>query len=253
MRRYRLFCPELTDRCVTLPPDESHHAVTVLRIEPGTPVVLFDGAGNEAIGVAARVEPRCLQVDIDHVTYQPFESAVRLTLAVAVPKLHRQAYLIEKCTELGVETIWPIVSERSVAKPSEAAVRRWRRRAIEAAKQAGRAWVPTVSDTRTLRESLDRIGDFAVCGIAHRAEPSLPIGRLLAPLADAASALVLIGPEGGWSDSELSQAVSAGATPTALGPTVLRTETAAVAVCAAVAGLTAERRAGKAKAEHRLE
>jgi len=145
MRRFRLFSPHLASGSVTLPPQESYHAITVLRSKPGQEIVLFDGAGREGRGRVVNIDRRRLVVEVDSVVNRPFLLAHKITLAVAMGRIHRQGYLIEKCTELGVAAIWPIRAKRSVSVPDRKSTEKLTRRSIEAAKQAGRAWLPELS------------------------------------------------------------------------------------------------------------
>ncbi len=210
--------------------------------------MLFDGAGGEAAGVLQRVDRRRAQVVVGRVTRRPFELAHRLTLAVAMGRTHRQGYLVEKCTELGAAAIWPIVAARSVAKPDKDAVAKWSRRAIEAAKQSGRAWVPEIAAPMEFAELLRRVDEFDVVAVADPCSSSwrgrcavIPFDEFVAASPADGTILALVGPEGGWSDDERTQLqverMTAAKRPTvvSLGPTILRTETAAVALCAAVA------------------
>ncbi len=231
----RLFCPTIAKGTVVLSADESNHAIAALRIRPGERVILFDGSGVQGFGEVARIRPRQLHVEVTRVTRHPFELLRRVTLAVAPPKTHRQGYLVEKCTELGVAAIWPIRTQREVAKPRAAAIDRWARRAIEAAKQSGRTWVPFIAPPQTFQESLERIAEFDVAVLTDLDPAAAPLTSLLRRQPESKELLVWVGPEGGWSDEERSQAIEAGAVPAKLGPNVLRTETAAVAVCAATA------------------
>ncbi len=231
----RLFCSEIVEGLVILSAEESHHAISVLRLKPGEEVVLFNGAGRQAIAIVRSVRRRRLEAAVTAITDHPFDLPRKLTLAVAMPKAARQAYLIEKCTELGVSAIWPIATERSVAKPKAGAIERWRRRAVEASKQSRRLWVPTIETPQGFPESIERIPEFDATAIAELEPPGEGLTHLLGRLPDDASLLVWVGPEGGWSHAEREAGISAGAVPVNLGPTVLRTETAAIAVCAAVA------------------
>ncbi|MHC4696478.1 MAG: RsmE family RNA methyltransferase [Planctomycetota bacterium] len=235
MSTARLFCSEIVEGSVILSAEESHHAISVLRIKPGEEVVLFNGAGRRAIAVVRSVRRRRLEAAVTGITDYPFDLSRNLTLAVAMPKAARQAYLIEKCTELGVSAIWPIATERSVAKPKAGAIERWRRRAVEASKQSRRLWVPTVETPQSFSESIERIPEFDATAFTALEPPGEGLPHLLGRLPDDASLLVCVGPEGGWSHAEREVGISAGAVPVSLGPTVLRTETAAIAVCAAVA------------------
>jgi len=236
MRTPRLYHPKLTTGPLTLDEDEGHHAARVLRMEPGDPVVLFDGQGGLAEGRIATVERGRVTVEAETPRRAPFDFKYRVTLAVAMSKAHRQSYLVEKCTELGVAALWPILSERSVTRPAEAAVEKWSRRAIEAAKQSLRAWVPQVAPSQSLTEAVARRSEFHLCVVAAPSSAE-SFSQTLAALPSDANILAFVGPEGGWSPTELQSFASADIRPVALSPSVLRTETAAVAVCAAAAML----------------
>ncbi len=232
----RLFCPGLTSGELTLTGDEAHHATGVLRLNPQDRVRLFDGEGREATAVVSRVERGSLQVEVGKVELRPFDLATRVTLATAMPRTHRQGYLIEKCTELGVAAIWPVLAERSVTKPRPGAVDKWKRRAVEAAKQSGRAYLPRIEPPGPLAAWLTQVEAFDAVLLTQAGADATPLTEYLDANRSAKSLLALIGPEGGWTDDEVDQARTAGAVSVSLSPTVLRTETAAVVVCAAVAG-----------------
>jgi 16S rRNA (uracil1498-N3)-methyltransferase len=233
----RLFCPTLSPGSVLLSPEESHHAVGSRRARVGDKVVLFDGMGRESDGQITRIDRRQVCVEVKCVTERPFELLYRITLAVAMGRAHRHGYLIEKCTELGVSAIWPVIAERSVSKPDLASIDKWSRRAVEAAKQSGRAWVPQVAHPQLLGVALDRTGEFNASGVTQTDQRLTPFASFLAAQPAGSAVLVWVGPEGGWSDSERQHLELSGAVPVTLGPTVLRTETAAVAVIAAAAML----------------
>ena len=235
MRCHRLYCPTLGTGIVALPAEEAHHAAHSLRVAIGQPVVLFDGLGREGAGVIEHVGRRELRVEVDAVVERSFEFAIRLTLAVAVPKTPRQGFLVEKCTELGVAELWPLITDRGVVKGGDAGVRKWSRRAVEAAKQSGRAWLPSIGESRSLRECLALRRHFDAAYLADTDGAHRPIVQALEGGTDHGTLLICVGPEGGWSDSERQDAAEHGVEPVTLGPTTLRTETAAIAACAAVA------------------
>ncbi|MCH7885260.1 MAG: 16S rRNA (uracil(1498)-N(3))-methyltransferase [Planctomycetes bacterium] len=235
----RFYCPALAPGSVVLPEEESHHAIASLRAVIGDEVILFDGAGGEASGRIERIESRQVQVAVGHISHHGRELPIALTIAVAMVRAHRQAYLIEKCTELGAAAIWPMTTERSVAKPSASSVVKWRRRAIEAAKQSHRRWVPTIEPPQSFASTLGQVQRFDAFALAHPDGAKETLAAFLSGLRNEASVLVWVGPEGGWTDAERDQAIRAGAAPVSLSPTVLRTETAAVAACAAAAMLGA--------------
>jgi len=235
MQPPRLFSRSISEGRQILSPEESHHAAAVLRLKSGDEVVLFDGAGTEGFGEFERPHRRVAEVSVSKVITRPFELPRKLTLAVSMPKAHRQGFLIEKCTELGLAAIWPMIAAHSVGRPRAAAIDKWARRAIEAAKQAGRAWVPEIAQPRGFREAIENIGRFDGAGIADLGDSDSDVPSFLRAAPARGSIIVFIGPEGGWTDEERARAVALGVRRISLAPTTLRTETAAVAVCAAVA------------------
>lgn len=231
----RLYCPDLFIGQNRPPPEEARHLVASLRGREGDTVILFDGQGHEAEGVVERADRRGVFVDVREIRTRTFDSPIRLTLAAAMARQHRQAFLIEKCTELGVAAFLPLVTDRGVATAERAALARWERRAIEAAKQCGRAWLPgirtpeSVERVMAVKEKDDRV--YA----AHPDAESEPFSRAVSTLRPGGALLVLIGPEGGWSPRELDLFEQHQVTRVSLAPSVLRVETAAEAVCAVVA------------------
>jgi 16S rRNA (uracil1498-N3)-methyltransferase len=228
-----LFSPQIAIGSVLLSPEESHHAAVVLRTKPGDEVVVFDGAGGEGTGRVARTDRKRVLVDVEHLTHRPFELPIRITLAVALGRAHRQGYLVEKTTELGVAAIWPIVTERSVSRPGPEWAEKLSRRCIEAAKQAGRTWVPQLAAPQTVLQVAEREREFdAVAVTLPQHDAAVPFDQVVCGLTPGAQVLAWVGPEGGWTESECQTLLATSAVPVSLGPNVLRTETAAAAVCA---------------------
>ncbi|HNQ24992.1 MAG TPA: RsmE family RNA methyltransferase [Phycisphaerae bacterium] len=234
MRIPRLYCPDLAAGSPSLPVEEVHHAASVLRARPGEPVVLFDGEGHEARAVFERVGSRRVEVRIEERMSRPFDLPCRLTLAVAMPKQHRQGYLIEKCTELGVAGIWPITTAHSCVMPRGEASAKWFRRGVEAAKQCGRAWVPQVERPQTFAGAWSRRSEFDTVVMLGQHETARSLADWCRTHGNLDAVLAWIGPEGGWTEEELSAAAEANVPLVHLGPLVLRTETAAIAFCAGV-------------------
>lgn len=239
MSHLRAHCDALIEGENRLSPEESHHLGTVRRTSLGASVALFDGAGRSATGILIRFERRCAVVAVTSIEQRPFDLNHRLTLAFTPAKQQRQSYAIEKCTELGVRAMWPMVTARSVTKPSAGAIEKWRRRAIEAVKQSGRMWVPEIQPPQSIESVLARAHSFALAGICDTADSTWGIRRFFDEADQGREVLLLVGPEGGWTDEERAAARSAGVVPVSLGPTILRAETAAVAAVAACAASTA--------------
>jgi 16S rRNA (uracil1498-N3)-methyltransferase len=218
---------------VTLPEHTAHHAREVLRLRAGAEVRVFDGAGREWDGVLDEVSRRTVSARLLHAVEPRRESPLRLCLAVAALKGDRMELVIQKATELGVAEIWPVVTHRTdaAARPALKGSRseRWERVASGAAEQCGRAVVPRVAPTVELEDLVARPFDGARVALLETAGqpplPSLSIDVAL-PL------LLLVGPAGGFEATEASRLRSAGFAAAALGPRILRAETAAVAAVA---------------------
>lgn len=227
----RFFLEDVRTGRATLPPEEAAHAAHARRLAAGDEIAVFDGAGHEASGRIVAVARRCVEVELGSVKTRARQRP-ELMLATAIPKGPRQEFLIEKCTELGVAAIRPLLTRRSVSQASDHKLARWRRTAIEAAKQSGQCWIPELLPPATLEEVLAGSGGIRILAL-DREGASGPDFRAAAPM------LVLIGPEGGWAPEELEEMRAAGAEFLRLGPSTLRIETAAIAV-AALAHATAQ-------------
>ena len=153
---HRCYCPDLPDTgIIALPPEEAHHAGSVLRLQVGDSLVLFDGAGREAQARVCSASKKTVEVEIESVAEVNRESKRKLTIAIALPKGDRQKWLIEKCVELGVAQILPLDVERSVAKAEKQVVQRLERQVIEASKQCRRNTLMKILDPMKWSEFLN--------------------------------------------------------------------------------------------------
>lgn len=225
---------------VTLSGDEAHHLIHVMRVREGEPLVLFDGSGAEFETVITAVRKKDLTAEIHARHVEDRESGRSVTLAVALPKGERQRWLIEKLVELGAAGFLPLDAERSVAKAGDAAAQRMNRVVIEASKQCGRNSLMRLADPMASKTLFSP--EFASVPenaqalrlIAHPNSPSLP-ELLSLPENRNRKILAAIGPEGGFSDAEVAAAQAAGWQTVSLGRRILRTETAAIMICAIAA------------------
>jgi 16S rRNA (uracil1498-N3)-methyltransferase len=227
-RRYFLETP-IAESIATLSGDEAKHLAKVLRAVPGDQVILFAGDGIEHLAEIVEIRKSLVTLSITESRDVCRESERAVQLAVALPKGDRQRYLIEKCVELGVTTIIPLVAERSVAQPAGNALDRCRRYVIEASKQCGRNRLLQIGEPcRAIDYWPQRTASNSY--IAHPATDQELADR---ELPDREAAVhVAIGPEGGFTESEVVAAQDAGWQLLNLGPRILRVETAAVAVAA---------------------
>jgi 16S rRNA (uracil1498-N3)-methyltransferase len=230
----RLYCPGAAcDARVALPPDAAHHARVVLRLRPGAPVRLFDGAGHEYAATLETLTPREARARVTAEVAPRPESPLPVTLALAALKGDRMEWALQKAVELGVADLRPLVTLRtdSAARPALQGARheRWTRVTVSAAEQCGRAVVPAVAPAVTLEALLaERFLGLRLlfCERAGQASP--------AALPRPERVLALVGPEGGWDDAEIEAARAAGCIAVGLGPRVLRAETAVVAALTAL-------------------
>jgi 16S rRNA (uracil1498-N3)-methyltransferase len=228
--RYFVDKPISADR-VTLAGPEAHHLIHVMRATPGVRVTLFDGGGDEftaAVELIGRSEVELSIVSREAIDRElPFD----LTLGVALPKGDRQKWLVEKAVELGVTRIVPLVTQRAVAQPVEQALARLRRTVVEASKQCGRNRLLQIEEPQSWPTFVAGAAGAACRLLAHPGASQdgrrdLPIG--------AGAVIAAIGPEGGFTDDEVAQAVAAGWQAVDLGPRILRVETAAISLAAMV-------------------
>jgi 16S rRNA (uracil1498-N3)-methyltransferase len=238
----RFFHSSLGDQgSVSLDGAEAHHLIHVLRAAPGADVILFDGSGAEFLARVERVERSVVRLTISERREVDRELPCVVTLGVALPKGERQRWLVEKATELGVSRLVPLVTTRGVAQPTVETLRRLGRAVVEASKQCGRnrlmqigeplGWSDFVQGTRDKGQS-GRDGSASIRLFAH------PGGARLSSRDDArngdAEVQLAVGPEGGLTDDEAQQAQDAGWQAVDLGSRILRVETAAIALVAAI-------------------
>jgi 16S rRNA (uracil1498-N3)-methyltransferase len=212
---------------VQLDDSEAHHLVSVMRAKVGDEVVLFDGTGMEYLAQVSKLERRAAWLEITAKREISREPSTRLSLGVALPKGERQQWLCEKLVELGCHSLTPLYTERGVADPGEAALARLRRFVVEASKQCGRNRLMEICEPCTCAEFLAKAPEGSQAVILD-AEGELISG------AGSSQGLwsVAVGPEGGWSERELSSLREKKVRIASLGSRILRVETAAIAICA---------------------
>lgn len=247
----RIFLPpeRLTDEKIIITDEQARYLSLVLRVQPGDPVIIFDGSGYK---YSCRVlQSRKKEVVVERVTKEPYsvESPVRITLAQGLPKADKMDLIVQKSTELGVSKIIPLVTERSQVRHTHR-IDRWRKIALAASQQCGRDKVPVITDPESLGDYLSEqltplaqgyIEDIKGVKLDRQALIVLSeeygqrdLKRTLAGLKDAGQVSLLVGPEGGFTKDEVSAAVGKGFIEASLGPRILRTETAPIAAISIV-------------------
>jgi 16S rRNA (uracil1498-N3)-methyltransferase len=230
MRLTRIYTPGpfATDVQIALAPAGAYHIARVLRLRAGAPLIVFDGNGGEYRAEVIAAQGDDVTVKVGEYIHGTAESPLKITLTQGVSRSDRMDWALQKATELGVKTIAPVLTARSVVrlddKQSAKKQEHWRNIVIGACEQSGRNRVPEVLAPVTLRTHFSK---GVKEGLRLVLSPNAPAS--LAGLTSMPSKVeLLIGPEGGLDDDELNQAEAVGYMPVKLGPRVLRTETAAV-------------------------
>ena len=233
-RKFRAFSPmELSvgDDELVLGEEESHHLGKVLRAQIGSSVEILDGRGSLAEAEISEIDRKTTRVRIlERKSFPPPNPFVRI--AVAMTKSSRWDEIIRPLTEMGVGRITPLLTERTEIRISSGKEKdklaKWRKLAIEACKQSGNPWLPEIDSPLRLGELLpdkERASFIASLRLG-------PVKSLADFESPPSGSLLIIGPEGGWTEGEEDLALEKGAVPFSLGPNVLRTETAAVCALA---------------------
>jgi 16S rRNA (uracil1498-N3)-methyltransferase len=221
--------------------DDARKLATVLRKRSGDRVQVVDSGGvafGATLDVVAR-DGRDVRVRAtldERLERSDVETAVRVTIAQAVPKGQKMDLVVEKATELGAHAIVPVRSARVIGHDTSAGkVERWRRIAKSAAQQSGRVRVPDVAEVHDWDALLATFAKYDRVYVPWELAETAPLRDVFErELTGAGSVLVVIGPEGGFSSDEIADARAAGATTLSLGRRILRTETAALVVLAAL-------------------
>ena len=228
----------LDQAAVTLPPAVVHYVIHVLRLQVGDELGAFDGTGQECRLRVTRVSPTHVQAERVAWLATAALSPMPFILGQALPKGTKMDLIVEKCSELGLTTLVPLHTDRTVVRetPERLAgkMARWQRIAAAAARQCGRRTLLDVQSPMALRDFCVRYRSAPVKLVCWEEEQRHGMRQALARLADQSPIVVLIGPEGGLTIDEVEMARQHGFTTVSLGPRVLRTETAAIVLTSVV-------------------
>jgi 16S rRNA (uracil1498-N3)-methyltransferase len=230
MRKHRFFISSNLEvgAKVNLDPDLSHYIGRVLRLAANDQIFLFNNSGYEFQAVIENITRNNISVVIKDSQADTQESPLRINLAQVIAKGEKMDMVIQKATELGVHSITPLYSERTVVRKvverSEHKLEHWQKIAIAASCQSWRNYVPVINNPLALDSWLMQTQD------QHKLILSTTQNtKRLKDLKLAKEVTILIGPEGGFSEEELHLAIKHGFTAISLGPRILRTETAGIA------------------------
>lgn len=240
----RFFVPP--DKIPVISGEDVHHIRDVLRMQLGDELELLDGKGKAYQVKIAEYKKTTIICQILSTKNIEDPTKVKITLAQCLPKADKMKLIIQKSTELGIWSIVPVTSERTIVKSEKK--ERWQTIAKEAAQQCRLTYVPNVTEVKSFKEILSEAKDYSLAIIPWENEQKICLKSLISPSPDSPSQisrpclpagrfpdiLILIGPEGGFSTKEIEEAKNAGFIPVTLGPRILRTETAGLAMLAMI-------------------
>jgi 16S rRNA (uracil1498-N3)-methyltransferase len=227
----RFFCECIETESV-LDPVESHHLCRVLRAQKGTPVELFDGKGTLAEGIVDRIDKKHTLIRTQTIIRTAPPACGRVILAVSFAKGQRFDWLVEKCTELGVDHIAAVQFDRTVKLGKDTAMERYRKISVTAAKQSRRLFLPAITGPAKFQATLDLLTSQYPQNRLLYGEPDSAALSVQPDSHPTPDCIVLIGPEGGLTEDEKHLLSTAGAAGVSINKNILRIETAATAFCA---------------------
>lgn len=242
MQRYFVTPGQLGDKEVILSGDDAHHAIRVMRMEPGDEFIVSDGEARAARAVIRTAASH--QVEADIAAWLPMDGEPRwsVTVAQSLPKGDKMELVIQKGTEIGAAAFLPFQSERMIVqydnKKEAKRLERWCKIAKEAAEQAHRSRIPAVEPVKTWRQLIAAAAAYDLVLFCYEKEGGSGGAGLRDAVRDYRSRqgdnaeqprlLLIVGPEGGFTEREAAEAEQAGAVIVGLGKRILRTETAAM-------------------------
>ena len=235
---YRVYCPSFGitgNRAIIDQPERVHHLRDVLRMKPKDTLVIFNEAGEEYDCVIESYGKSSVILAVTGRNKRA-EGGFSLAVACALPKKAAMDDIVDSLTQLGVDRIIPMITERTVVRPDRAALarkfQRWQKIALSSAQQCGRIRIPLLEETCGFSDALTVTSGYETKLIPTLDGMKRHVGEF-APLARNPGKLVFfIGPEGDFSPSEVEQAQRCGFIPVSLGDLILRVDTAAVSVAA---------------------
>lgn len=210
-----------------------NHIKNVLRLKTGENIIVSNGNGMDFLVRLDTFEPTRITAAIIQSVINQTEPPIAVTLLQGIPKSEKMEFIIQKCVELGVKRIVPVFTERTVvkivgSKDALKKVERWKKIISEAAKQCNRGMIPEITPPMSFEHALMIAQESELGIIPYEKETTNGIGRFLKKGIQSVS--VMIGPEGGFSEEEVRKAEEKGIHSVSLGPRILRTETAGLAV-----------------------
>lgn len=236
MRYFFIEQSELTCQSPAVRGSDAGHIKNVLRLKPGDIIRLFDGTGIDYEAKIVNLSPGSIEVSVIRSFPSTAESPIQITVAQALLKDRKMDALIRQLTELGITSWIPFTAKRSVPRPDQKRLfkraERWKKIAKEALKQCKRGRITEISRTISFEDALN-LGKVSDLKIVFWEKESKPIDKtfLSTHATHPKNIFIMLGPEGGFTSKEIEMARERGFTTAALGPRILRAETATIAAC----------------------
>jgi 16S rRNA (uracil1498-N3)-methyltransferase len=212
--------------------EQAHYLFTVLRCRPGDLLIVTDEHARSFNAKIVSCSKKEVSIEIIDEYTADTESRLKITLVQGLLKGEKMDFVIQKTTELGVDTIIPVITERSQLRDTRK-IARWKKIAAEASRQSGRIRIPEITDCHSLREIFDT-GLISGKGILCWEREAEKLASVLKDFRHTGEITLFIGPEGGFSEQEVLLASESGFVPASLGNRILRAETAAIAAVSVV-------------------
>ena len=234
MPNYFIKNDQIKDNRIEVTGELLKHLLGSLRIKIGERIVFVDEDKNRYLVAVTHAGKDSITGNIIDKTVLIRKHGVSINLVQAIPKGPKFDYIIQKSTELGVSAITPVISERCVVRLDRGQavekLKRWRKIALEAAQQSNRRDVPEIKTPVTFTEFLTSYGKVDLKILLWEGEKEQSIKGILKKAGEVKSIVIVIGPEGGFSENEVKIAVEKGFTSVSLGESILRTETAPIVI-----------------------
>lgn len=237
MPRFFISPEEIADGKITLSGEDAKHIIYSLRTKPGEKFTLCDGLGKDYMCEFESADSSTAFFKILETRVGSTEPDIDVSLYMALVKSDKFEFIVQKCTELGVKRIIPVLTERCISRPDGKSdrkkIERRQKIAREAAMQSGRGIIPEICETISFDEALSDMKDDEMCFMCYENERKTSLNSLLSDKIPK-SISFMVGPEGGFSENEASKASAAGITSVTLGPRILRAETAPLCALSAL-------------------
>ncbi len=229
LQRLAIATSQLQDKQILLTREQLHYLSRVLRLGEGESFIAMDGKGNWWL---AALEAQQAQI-LESLEVQS-ELPISITLMAALPKGNGFDEVVRCCTELGVTTIVPVISDRTILNPSSSKLERWRRIATEAAEQSERAVIPAILEPVAFSSAITAVRtNYRYLCVARG--NNLHLQKAINSVPKSAEIVISIGSEGGWTAAEIDKAITFGFQSVSLGSRILRAVTAPIVALSIVA------------------